>query len=58
MSSQIGLPPGITFEEKLEALRKRIDLLPESQRSHLYELADTIHQQHVHSESLSKRESQ
>ena len=51
MSSQIGLPSGKTFEEKLEALRQRIDLLPESQRSHLYELADTIKQQHLQSNS-------
>lgn len=33
------------FDKKLEKLRTRIDFLPESQRSHLYELADTIKQQ-------------
>lgn len=36
---------GENFEEKLERLRMRIDLLPESQRPHLVELADTIKQQ-------------
>ena len=57
MSSHIGLPPGRTFEEKLEALRQRIDLLSESQRSHLYELADTIKQQHLQSKSLLVKDS-
>ena len=34
-----------TFQEKLERLRMRIDLLPEAHRPHLYELADTIARQ-------------
>ena len=45
MSQEEGTPAGESFEQKLEKLRTRIDLLPESQRPHLYELADTIKQQ-------------
>ncbi len=45
---------GETFEEKLEHLRTRIDLLPESQRPRLYDLADAIQQQHRQSSVLSR----
>jgi len=45
MSRDEGKPAGESFEQKLDKLRMRIDLLPESQRPHLYELADTIKQQ-------------
>lgn len=31
-----------TFQQKLERLRLKIDLLPAEHRPHLYELADTI----------------
>jgi hypothetical protein len=34
------------FEQKLSRLRTRIDLLPAEQRSHLYELAETIAGEH------------
>jgi hypothetical protein len=34
------------FREKLHRLRIKIDSLPESQRPHLIELADTIARQH------------
>ena len=47
MSQHKGTPVGEDFEQKLERLRMRIDLLPESHRTHLYELADTIKQQHL-----------
>ncbi len=40
-----GRTPRDEFEQKLDKLRMKIDLLPESQRPHLYELADTIRQQ-------------
>jgi len=46
MSPHNGKPVGEGFAEKLERLRMRIDLLPEPQRPHLHELADTIEQQH------------
>lgn len=36
------------FQQKLAELRVRIDLLPESQRNHLYELADAIAERHQH----------
>ena len=45
MSRDEGKPAGESFEEKLDRLRMRIDLLPESQRPHLVELADTIKRQ-------------
>ena len=45
MSQREKTAPPEGFEQKLERLRMRIDLLPESQRSHLYALADTIKQQ-------------
>ena len=35
-----------TFQQKLERLRMRIDLLPAKQRSHLHELADVVERQH------------
>ena len=34
------------FDQKLQQLRLKIDLLPETHRPHLYELADTISGQH------------
>jgi hypothetical protein len=34
------------FEQELARLRLKIDLLPEAQRPHLYELAETIARQH------------
>lgn len=34
------------FQQKLAELRLRIDALPESQRNHLYALADTIAERH------------
>jgi hypothetical protein len=34
------------FQQKLAELRLRIDALPEPQRSHLYELADSIAERH------------
>lgn len=36
------------FQQKLAELRVRIDSLPESQRSHLYQLADDIAERHQH----------
>lgn len=35
-----------SFQKKLAELRLRIDALPESQRNHLYELADVIAERH------------
>ncbi len=35
-----------TFQQKLERLRLKIDLLPAEQRPHLFELADVIGRQH------------
>ena len=35
-----------TFDEKLQRLRLTIDLLPATQRPHLFELAKAIEQQH------------
>jgi hypothetical protein len=37
-----------SFQTKLAELRLRIDALPESQRNHLYELADAIAERHQH----------
>ncbi len=37
---------GESFHERLERLRIKIDSLPESQRPHLYGLADSIARQH------------
>jgi hypothetical protein len=37
---------GESFEQKLGKLRIKIDLLPESQRPHLADLAETIARQH------------
>ena len=34
------------FEQKLQKLRLKIDLLPAEHRPHLHELADTIARQH------------
>ena len=45
MSRREREPVGENFAEQLEALRMRIDSLPQSQRPHLYALADTIAQQ-------------
>ena len=45
MSQHEGTPAGESFEEKLDRIRMRIDLLPESQHPHLVELADTIKRQ-------------
>jgi len=36
------------FQQQLAELRVRIDSLPESQRHHLYELADAIAERHQH----------
>jgi len=35
-----------TFDERLQRLRLKIDLLPAKQRPHLFELADVIEQHH------------
>jgi len=45
MLSKENQPASESFEEKLKQLRMRIDLLPESQRPHLVELANAIQQQ-------------
>lgn len=45
MSQHKATPAGENFEQKLEKLRMRIDLLPAEQRPHLVELADAISQQ-------------
>jgi hypothetical protein len=37
---------GEDFEQKISRLRRRIDLLPPQERSHLQELAETIAGQH------------
>ena len=34
-----------TFQQKLERLRRRLDLLPAEQRPHLLELADVVERQ-------------
>lgn len=46
MSQREGPATPEGFEQKLERLRLKIDLLPAEQRSHLAALADTIKQQH------------
>ena len=38
--------PGERFEQELARLRLKIDLLPQSQRPHLVELADVIEKHH------------
>ncbi len=45
MSRHERSPSRESFELQLEALRSRIDMLPEAQRPHLYELANTIQEQ-------------
>ena len=35
-----------TFQQKLDRIRLKIDLLPAEQRPHLYELADVVQRQH------------
>ena len=37
---------GESFQQKLRRLRMKIDLLPETHRPYLHELADTIAAQH------------
>ena len=44
--SHEDISTGEDFEQQLTKLRMRIDLLPQEQRSHLYELAETIAEQH------------
>lgn len=39
---------GESFHEKLERLRIKIDSLPQAQRPHLIDLAETIARQHRH----------
>jgi len=46
MSEHERRKSGETFDEKLQQLRLKIDLLPAKQRPHLFELADVIEQQH------------
>jgi len=46
--SQDQTPTGEPFEQKLNRLRTRIDLLPPAQRPHLYELAEAISREHRH----------
>ena len=46
MSPREKLSAGADFEQRLQKLRLRIDLLPSQQQPHLYELADAIEQQH------------
>jgi len=41
---RVEAPEG--FHERLRRLRLSIDLLPEPQRPHLFDLADTIARQH------------
>jgi len=43
------------YLERLAELRLKIDALPESQRPHLYELADTIRQQFNQQRQIRKR---
>ena len=46
MSEHKRLDNDEMFQQKLDRLRMKIDLLPEPHRPHLYELADTIAVQH------------
>lgn len=55
MSQESGSVVRDRFAERLAALRTKIDALPESHRPHLYELADTIQQQHEKEQHRQKR---
>ncbi len=46
MSPHDGPRTDESFEQKLQRLRLKIDLLPLEHRPHLHELADTITEQH------------
>jgi hypothetical protein len=46
MSKETPTQPGESFPQKLQRLRIQIDSLPETQRPHLYDLADAIARQH------------
>jgi hypothetical protein len=57
MSPREKPPAGVDFDLRLQKLRLRFDLLPWEQQPHLYELADTIEQQHrrLHDKELQKK---
>lgn len=46
MSQQPRTEAGANFQQRLQRLRIKIDSLPEAQRPHLCDLADTIARQH------------
>lgn len=46
MKRQASEPEQEDFAEQLTKLRLKIDLLPEKQRWHLHQLAETIAEQH------------
>ena len=43
------------FDQRLQRLRLKIDLLPPQQRPHLYELADAVAEHHRRSQSRKSR---
>ncbi len=48
---------GVDFDQRLQKLRLRFDLLPSEQQHHLHELADAVEQQHrrLHNQELQKK---
>ncbi len=55
MSEREAIAGDVDFQRRLEALRWKIDALPEPQRPHLAALADIIEKQH---RRLHRREMQ
>ena len=53
MSEETRTERGESFEQRLGRLRLKIDSLPESQRPHLYELAEAIARQHQQWSSIT-----